>query len=137
MGHLTVATQAIEIEHFMNGRFHFKPTDQATVGEVSSQGVIIANEKQGFVVLAGAGNVSNNGSLMETQGGVHMVLAQAFKLTLPSGSNPFLNVELAGVVRRPVDLVCPMEGGLRLPILSCKPAKVGVGTVALSKPSLF
>ncbi|WP_183783521.1 filamentous hemagglutinin N-terminal domain-containing protein [Pseudomonas sp. JAI115] len=24
---LAVATQAIEIEHFMNGRFHFKPTE--------------------------------------------------------------------------------------------------------------
>lgn len=72
--------------------------------------MIIGNEKQGFVVLAGAGNLSNNGSLMATQGGVHMVLAQAFKLTLPSGSHPFLNVELAGAVRRPVDLVCPMRG---------------------------
>ena len=97
VGGLVVSTQAIGDTDFMTGNYAFSPAaGVTTVGEIINNGTIQADGLGGFVVLAGAGNVTNTGRITATNGTVQMAQGKDFKLTMPSTTNPFLSLELTG-----------------------------------------
>ena len=100
VGGLVVSTQAISNDNFMGGTYAFSQAAGTTAGEIINHGTIVANGTDGFVVLSGAGNVTNTGTgaLSATKGTVQMAQGKEFTLTMPSKTKPFLSLKLTGDV---------------------------------------
>ncbi|MHC8346703.1 two-partner secretion domain-containing protein [Pseudomonas sp. RT6P73] len=94
VGSLVASTSQLTANDFMNGQQTFTA---GGTGVLSNAGSITANSG-GYVVLAGAGEIRNLGTIKVANGTVQMVSADKFILT-QSTQNPFLNITVDGTAK--------------------------------------